>query len=592
MEGETLALLDWGIVGLYIIAALGIGFAFKRKADAGKEGFFLADRSLGWLIAGTSIVATSFSADTPVFVSGMSRDIGIFQNWFWWSGIIGQMATVFFFARLWRRSEVVTDIEFLMKRYETGPETHALRIFKVFFDGVYVNCIIMASVTLAMAKIFKVVLGLSDEALFTLPLLGPVTRTGLILCVLGSSAVFYSALSGLYGVVYTDLIQFALAMLGSFLLAIIVYVDISGGAGLHAHLESAPGFQETVLRFAPDLSQFDLPTFTFLTFILVAWWSGAPGSGYAVQRLLSTKSEHDSFLAFLWYNICHYLLRPWPWIIVGICSIYYFPELADPESSYPSMIAKFMPVGLKGVMVASLLAAFMSTIDTHLNWGSSYLVNDLYQPYLNRDAQPHHYVMVSRVAMVLLTLVALVVTVRLESILKAYEYLGLFWGGIGLVMIGRWYWWRINAWSEISAIVVSLIAGNLLAIYMPDTETEKLFAVRLLITMGIATPVWVAVTFLTSRQPTPQTEAFYRKMRIGGPGWKRLALDTGLEPIDQKLWHALTGWAVSSLLMVSILVGVGKLLFHEWHIALICGVIFVCCAIVLKRLMRNFKLAG
>jgi len=358
------ALFDWVIVGMYVLAAIAIGAAFKKKADASTEGFFLADRSLTWVVAGTSIVATTFSADTPVFVAGMSRGTGIHYNWFWWSAIIGQLATVFFFSRLWRRSGIVTDIEFLMKRYEPTPENHLLRIFKVFFDGVYINCVIMASVTLAMAKVFKVVLGLSDQALYHLPLIGDVTPTGLLLCVLGSTAVLYSALSGLYGVVYTDLIQFALAMTGSILLAIIVYVNISTGDGLHANLESAPGFDRAVLNFLPDLSHWDTAVFTFLVFIGVSWWSAAPGNGYTVQRMLSTRSERDSFLAFLWYNICHYLLRPWPWIIVGVCSLYYFPELADPEASFPSMIAKFMPVGLKGVMVASLLAAFMSTLDT------------------------------------------------------------------------------------------------------------------------------------------------------------------------------------------------------------------------------------
>ena len=588
-----MAPFDWVIVGFYVLAALCIGIAFKKRADAGKEGFFLADRSLGWFIAGTSIVATTFSADTPVFVAGMSRDIGIYQNWFWWSGIFGQMATVFFFARLWRRSGILTDIEFLMKRYEHTPANHVLRIFKVFFDGIFLNCIVMASVTLAMAKVFSVVLGLSDEPLAMLPVIGPVTSTGLLLCLLGASAVFYAALSGLYGVVYTDLIQFGLAMLGSIVLAVLVYVDISGGEGLHAHLESAPGFDEVVLRFAPDLSQFDLPTFTFLTFIFVAWWSGAPGSGYGVQRLLSTRSERDSFLAFLWYNICHYLVRPWPWIVVGICSIYYFPQLADPETSYPAMIGRFMPVGMKGVIVASMLAAFMSTIDTHLNWGSSYLINDLYQPYINPNAKPHHYVNVSRIAMVVLTVAALSVTLRLTQILAAYEYLGLFLGGIGPVMIARWYWWRVNPWSEICAIVTTLIVGNLLAfVLLPDTDEHRLFAVRLLITIGIATPVWVTVTLLTSRRPSAQTEAFYRKMRIGGPGWKRLAVETGVEPLDEKLWHAAAGWLVASLLMVSILVGVGKLLFHEWATAFVCAVVFVCCAVALKKLMRTFKLGG
>lgn len=585
-----MALFDWVVVGVYVLIALGIGVAFKKKADASTEGFFLADRSLTWVVAGTSIVATSFSADTPVFVAGMSRDTGIHYNWFWWSAIIGQLATVFFFSRLWRRSAIVTDIEFLMKRYERTTENHVLRIFKVFFDGVYINCVIMASVTLAMAKVFKVVLGLSDHALYHLPIIGDVTSTGLLLCVLGSAAVLYSALSGLYGVVYTDLIQFALAMTGSIILAIVVYANISTGDGLHANLESAPGFDTAVLNFLPDLNHWDTAVFTFLVFIGVSWWSAAPGSGYTVQRLLSTRSERDSFFAFLWYNICHYLLRPWPWIIVGVCSLYYFPDLEDPEASFPSMIAKFMPVGLKGVMVASLLAAFMSTIDTHLNWGVSYLINDFYQPYLRPGKPPHHYVTVSRVFMVLLTIVALLVTVRLTTILDAYKYLGLFWGGIGTVMIARWYWWRVTAWSEIVAIAVSLVVGNLAAYFLADPEGADYFGIRLLLTIGISTVAWVGVTLWVNKRPRPQALAFYREMRIAGPGWRRVSEETGVAPEEQSLVTSGAAWLLCCALMIAILVGTGKLLFHEWTAAGICVAVAGVSAFGLARVTRGFNM--
>ncbi len=586
--------VDWGVVGAYVAIALAIGAAFTKKASASKEDYFLAGRTLGWFVAGTSIVATTFSADTPVFVAGMSRSTGIHYNWFWWSGLIGQVATVFFFARLWRRSGVLTDIEFLIKRYDKGPQTHILRVFKVLFEGVFMNCCIMASVTLAMAKIFTVILGLSDDPLFTLPVLGNVTSTGLLLCVLGSTAVIYSALSGLYGVVYTDLVQFGLAMVGSILLAVIVYANISGGAGLHANLESAPEFREALLSFVPSFKGFDWAAFTFLVFISVAWWSAVPGSGYGVQRMLACKSEKDSFLAFLWYNICHYLIRPWPWIIVGVCSLYYFPHLEDSEAAFPSMIAHFLPVGLKGVMVASLLAAFMSTIDTHLNWGVSYLVNDLYEPYLHPGAKPHHYVVVSRVCMVLLTLAALVITTQLTSILEMYKLLGLFWAGVGTVLIARWFWWRVNAWSEIAAIAVSLVVGISAAIFLDDKRFDgaDLLGVRMLLTLSASLVTWVAVTLLTSPpRPTAQTEAFYRQLRVSGPGWALLRKQTGVEPARGELSRATAGWALTVALMTSLLIGAGKLLFHQWTGAAICVAVAVASALALKKVLAKFSLA-
>ncbi|MCP4639201.1 MAG: Na+:solute symporter [bacterium] len=585
--------VDWIIVAGYVAIALAIGAAFTKKASASKEDYFLAGRTLGWFVAGTSIVATTFSADTPVFVAGMTRTTGIHYNWFWWSGLIGQVATVFFFARLWRRSGVVTDIEFLVKRYDKGVETHVLRVFKVLFEGIFMNCCVMASVTLAMAKIFTVVLGLSDAPLFVLPVLGNVTSTGLLLCVLGSAAVIYSALSGLYGVVYTDLVQFALAMIGSIALAIIVYVDISKGPGLHANLEAAPEFKNALLDFMPSMSNFNLGTFTFVVFIAVAWWSAAPGSGYAVQRILSTKSEKDSFLAFLWYTVCHYLIRPWPWIIVGICSLYYFPTLVDSESAFPSMIAQFLPKGLKGIMVASLLAAFMSTLDTHLNWGVSYLVNDLYEPYVHPGAKPHHYVVVSRVCMVLLTMAALIITTQLTSILEMYKLLGLFWGGIGTVLIARWFWWRVNAWSEITAIAVSLVVGISAAIFLADSRFDgaDLLGVRIILTLSASLVSWVVVTFLTSSKPTAQTEAFYRQLKVGGPGWARLRKQTGVEPASGDLSRAAAGWVLTSALLLALLVGTGKFLFHDWMGGAICVAVAVVSGLALKQVLAKFSLS-
>lgn len=583
-----MVLIDWIIVGLYIASAIFIGVLFTKKASESTTDFFVAGRSLPWFIAGTSIVATTFSADTPLFVSGMSRSSGISSNWFWWSAAIGQIASVFFFAKLWRRTEVVTDIEFLVKRYEKGPVTSFLRGFKVLYDGILVNCVVIASVTLAMAKIIKVMLNLSEQPFCTIPFLGDITPTSLLLVILGGSAVIYSAMSGLYGVVYTDLIQFTLAMLGSIALAVIVYVDASGGEGMLAKLHASPDFKPLVLKFFPDFGSFNLLTFTFFIYIFVAWWSMAPGNGYTVQRLLSTRSEKDSVLAFLWFNICHYIIRPWPWIIVGVLSIIYFPNLDDPENCFPLMIHKFMPAGLKGVIVASLLAAFMSTIDTQLNWGASYMVNDFYRPYMVKNANPKHYVKVSRICMVLITLVAFLVSTKLTSILSAYKYLVVMTGGLGTVMIARWYWWRVNPFSEIAAIISSLVVGNLVAIFLASTPERDLFAVRLLINIGVTTIAWVIVTLLTTKEPGPQTKAFYSKMKISGPGWKYIKDITGVEPIKGELARNFVCWISSTVLLLSLLMCIGKLLFHEWAQAGIYIAICVAAGLVLKSRIKNF----
>jgi len=587
---------DWLIVGVYVAAAIGIGVMFTRRAARSTTDFFVAGRSLPWFIAGTSIVATTFSSDTPLFVAGMSRTEGVWSNWFWWASAIGQLASVFFFARLWRRTNVLTDVQFVATRYEHSAQRSGLRIFKAVYDGILVNCVIMASVTLAMTKIVTVIMHLSDQPLFTMPLFGPITPAAVVLMVLGGAAVLYSAMSGLYGVVYTDMIQFALAMIGSIGLAILVYVDASRGPGLMANLSAAPQFKQALLEFVPEFNAMSLPTVTFLLYVTVVWWGAAPGSGYTVQRLLACKTERHSLLAFLWYNICHYVLRPWPWIVVGIASLIYFPNLVDSENAFPKMVDLFLPVGLKGIMVAAMLAAFMSTLDTHLNWGTSYLINDVYRPFIRPRASARHYVVASRVCMLVLTVLALLTATKLTGILDAYKYLGVLTAGVGTVMIARWYWWRVNAWSEISALLASLATGNLLALLLPDVKVngavvENWFAVRVAINMAVTLVIWVGVTFLTSRTPCPQTETFYRKMRIAGPGWQRMRRQTGVEPLTGELLHATIAWVSSIFFLFGLLLGIGSLLFHNWHVAAGCLAAVVVGGWILSKELRRIHLS-
>ena len=555
-----MTLIDWGIVAVYVAAALGIGLFFAKRAAAGTAEFFVAGRSLPWYVAGTSMVATTFSSDTPLFVAGVVREQGVYANWIWWSAGVGTLVSVFFFANLWRRTRAVTEIEFISRRYDPGAPADALRVFRALFDGVFINCIIMASVTLAMSKIIVVILDLSPE-----PLFGSVTPAGLILVALGLAAMLYTSLSGIYGVVYTDLIQFALAMIGAIALAVIVYIDLSrSGGGAMAALREAPGFTPDTLNLLPEFG-WDLETATFFILISVGWWYVAPGAGYFLQRVLATRVERDAMLSLYWFGFCHYVLRSWPWIIVGLASLVYFPALVDGEQAYPAMIHRFLPVGLKGIMVASLLAAFMSTLDTHMNWGSSYLVNDVYQPFLAPDRSPQHYVRAARAGMLLLIVLALAISTRLTDILTAYQYLGVLLTGTAFVMIARWYWWRINVWSEISSFLTAAAVGNASLFLLPDRPGEEWFAVRMLITLGLTMLVCITVTLLTSgKGPTPQAIAFYERLRIHGRGWQRVRELTDVAPVSANPRENAIACLASIVLLYSLLLGMGYLLFGDW----------------------------
>jgi len=589
--------LDWSVVGLYVLISLAIGAYFSKRASQNTDDFFAAGRSLPWWIAGTSLVASTFSTDTPLLVAGLARNEGIQGNWFWWSAAIGATATIFFFAKLWRRTGVLTDVEFVTIRYDASPARSYLRIFKVLFDGVFTNCITMAIVTLAGAKIIEVILGFSPEPVFEMALWGTIdapllalSKTDLVVMLLGGCAVAYTVLSGLYGVVYTDLIQFVLAMFGSIWLAVVVYLDASKN-GFLEQLRQSPHFHDNTLAFVPDLSGMDMVTFTFMTYVFVYWWGQAPGSGYTIQRLLATRSERDAVLAYVWYTFCHYVLRSWPWITVGLASMIYFPDLtgSDAEMAYPMMINRFLQPGIKGVMVAAMLAAYMSTLDTQLNWGASYLVNDLYQPFFKPGEGKRHYVLVSRVAMLALMILTLLISVALTGILDAYKYLAVIAGGIGTVAILRWYWWRVTAWSEIVAIISAFVIGNLCQVFLTDPinevgeKTADWFAYRLLISTLGPTLIWVTFTYLTSSRPTPQAVSFYRMIRAPGPGWKRVAQDTGIESDAGMFRHSVVGWLAATAFVYSLLFTTGSILLAKWSVLGICVITAIISVMVLRK---------
>lgn len=511
--------IDWIFIAGYLIAALAIGFAFAKRAGSSLEEFFIAGRTLPWWVAGTSIVATTFAVDTPLAVAGFVRGEGIYANWFWWCILMGGMLSTFFYARLWRRAGILTDVEYIELRYE-GKSAAVLRVLMALYGGILKNAVVMGWVILAMAKICDVLLGWDQWMSIT---------------VLMVIAVVYTLLSGFWGVVVTDVIQFVLAMIGSIALMCIVLVRLDGPEGMVEQIRQTEAFDPRVFRFVPDFATAGkLAVGTFFAQITLQWWEKGQGDGYLVQRLFSTRDERHSILASLWFNFAHYVLRPWPWIVVGLASLVFFPYEPgeDPELAYPKMIAEFLPVGVRGLMVASLLAAFMSTMDSQLNWGASYLVNDIYRRFFDPDASQARLVFVSRIAMLLLVGVAAFSAWQFTSVAGAWKYLVTLTAGVGFVGLMRWYWWRINAWSEISALISSVVLANggiwlgwlynagLLSdplyesvgwLYAPDN-----YASRLVFIIGACTAIWVLVTWLTGPHSLEHLERYFRRTRPGG----------------------------------------------------------------------------
>ena len=579
--------IDWAIVVGYILFALGLGIYFSKRAGKNINEFFISGRNLPWWLAGTSMVATTFAADTPLAVTGIVVNDGIAGNWLWWNAVLSGMLATFLFARLWRRSDIITDVEFTELRY-SGPSASFLRGFRALYIGLPINCITMGWVILAMQKIVRLTFDLPDDAN---------TKILVVLACLLIAGI-YCALSGFWGVVMTDIVQFGMAMVGSIALAIIAVNKIGGIGVLKEKLTGIYGAEHNILNFTPDFSAGKMAIITFGVYLGMQWWAanGVDGSGYIAQRMFAAKNERHTLLATLWFNIAHYTLRPWPWILVALVAMVVYPGLGDPEhvnpalhdaeAGYPMLMLDYLPVGLLGLMLTAFLAAFMSTIDTHLNWGASYLVNDFYKRFFKPEATPKHYVVVSRLSVILIMLIAGATSFFMNSIAGAWKFLIALNAGIGLVQILRWYWWRINAWSEISAMFAALVV-SIVVFTLPQTKDE--FALQMLIIVPISTVVWIVVTFLTEPVSTETLTNFYNRVRPSKGGWKLIAAETkevtdGTNRQNSQTGSktpALVNWVVGVIFIYSFLFSIGKLLLGFTGI----GLIFLLIAIISGAIM-------
>lgn len=578
--------LDWWVVAACLAAAFAPALWFARRAGRGTDEFFASGRAAPWWLIGTSMVATTFSTDTPNLVTDLVRGGGVSANWAWWAFLVTGIATVFFFARMWRRSGALTDLEFYEMRY-SGKPAAAVRGVRAVYLGLLFNAVIMATVTLAAVKIAHVLLGWD--------------RTTTILVCMALS-IGFSVMSGLWGVLVADMVQFAIAMVGVIAAAraAVNAPQVGGLAGLVEKLDPA------TLAFFPDPGNSSVFVSVLVVPLAVQWWSvwypGAePGGGsYIAQRMLAAKSEDHALGAVLWFNAAHYALRPWPWILVALSSILVFPELADIQAAlphinenllgndiaYPAMLT-LLPHGLLGLLVASLTSAYVSTMSTHLNWGASYLVHDLYRRFLRPDADERHLVRVSRFATVGLMAAAAGVTLLLETAGDAFRLLLSFGAGTGLIYLLRWYWWRINAWSEISAMGVSFLVSFGVHLLRRGGVVELSSDAQLLWTVGITTACWLAVTFLTRPVEREVLEAFVRRIRPAGPGWRavRVAAD-GAAPRDG-LPRALLSMSLGCLAIYCALFTVGSVLYGQIGRAVVLGMIASGAAGVLIRVMRK-----
>jgi SSS family solute:Na+ symporter len=581
-----LDLADWLIILAYFAASAGIGFAYTKKAGRSLADYFVSGRSLPWWLAGTSMVATTFAADTPLAVAGLVAKYGVAGNWLWWNGALSGILTVFFFARLWRRAGVITDVEFAELRYGGKPAA-VLRGFRALYLALPVNLIIMGWVTRAMVTILHITLDIN-------PWTGAIALFGL--------TAIYSTFSGLWGVIVTDAFQFAVAMGGTIVLAILAVNSVGGLDALHTGIATHFGSASAAFSVIPPTQGAWLPISTLLVFLGVQWWAawypGAEpgGGGYIAQRILSAKDERHGLLATLWFNIAHYALRPWPWILVGFVSVITHPGLANPEEGYVRVMVDVLPSPLKGLLLAAFAAAYMSTISTHLNWGASYLVNDVYLRFVKPGASPRAQVLASRIATGVLMVLALVVMAFLTSVEQGWKLLIGLGAGTGLVFILRWYWWRINAWSEISAMAASFVTSIALQAARLDSGNTSSpdYAIAMLTTVGVTTVVWLSVTLLTAPESTETLDRFYRRVRPGGAGWRQVAqrLGFGNDPIPGGVlsW---VNWIAGVVAVYSAVFAVGALVTGSRGSAVgYFGLAIVAFALIQRNLRADTQLAG
>ena len=584
-----LAPIDWILIAGYFVLSFGIAVYYFRRAGQSTSEFFLSGRNMPWWLAGTSMVATTFAADTPLAVTEFVAQNGIAGNWIWWNFAFGGILTVFFFARLWRRSGVLTDVEFVEMRYD-GKAAAVLRGVKAIYFGLVLNGIIIGWVALAMETVIDILFpGLTVFGKESFQILGAEIGAPLVVVVLLMLLVgVYSLLSGLWGVVVTDAFQFVIAIVGSIILAAFVLdmPEVGGMTGLMAALpESTFRMLPTLGNVAEGSAVLTLTAASFFAFVGVQWWAswypGAEpgGGGYIAQRMMSAKNEKHSLLATLWFTVAHYCLRPWPWIVVALAALVLYPGLDDPREGFVLAMRDVLPPGLLGLMIAAFLAAFMSTLSTQMNWGASYLVNDFWKRFVKPNADEKHYVLVSRVLTFVLAGASVFITANLGSISEAWGLLITASAGLGLVLILRWYWWRVNAWSELAAtlspvllLVLALIFGAF-GVRIPGLQAEfpnDLFAVT-----AFTTVVWVTATFLTRPTRNEVLDRFYRRIHPGGPGWKRIAERNTDVRQDTGMVRLAGDCAAGIVLVYSALFGVGHLLMGNtgWMLLCLCGIV-------------------
>jgi len=551
-----LAFLDWGIIVFYAVFMLAVGLTFSRRASRSVADFFVSGRRLAWWVAGTSMVATTFAADTPLFVTSLIRCEGVAGNWVWFNFAISHALTTFFLARLWRRARVVTDVEFCEMRY-SGPEGRALRCFKGAFFAFVTNSVVLGWVLLAMATICEEVMGL--------PKLQTIAA-GVVL------ATLYATVSGLWGVVATDLIQFAAAMVGSVVLMIKAFDAVGGIGGFSNVLPTLLAENgRAAMEILPDLTGRPAAAAQaagstlggFLTAVGVQWWSWkySDGGGVLIQRMSATRDERHSQLAMLWFTFANYVLRPWPWFMVALISLYIFPELTDHKAAYPRMMAEFLGPGWLGLMMAAILAAFMSTVDTHINLASAYFVNDVYRRFLRPGAGEGHYVLVARLATLMFLVIGGLIALFNTSIVRLFVFMLQLVAGAGIVFLVRWFWWRINAWSEISAMLSSLVVATLLNLCNRHHWIGRPFAAWeiFLINVGLSAAVWLTVTFCTRPTDLGHLRAFVARVRP--PGYWGPVAAGGAEPLLRG--KRLEGFILTVVLVYAGLIGLGHLLYGK-----------------------------
>jgi solute:Na+ symporter, SSS family len=596
----SLHLIDWVIVFVILALCFLPALFFGKRAGKSTTEFFVSGRSVPWWLAGLSMVATTFSSDTPNLVTDIVRRQGVAGNWCWWAFTLTGVATVFFYARLWRRSGVMTDLEFYEIRY-SGKAATFVRGFRSLYLGFFFNCMIMAAVSLAACKIAAILFGL------------PRWQT-LLFC--GVLNVAFAAHSGLWGVLVIDMIQFFVKMTAVIAAA---WFAVQHVGGLHVMVERLSAAQMApdgkhllhYLNILPDFTNnWDLAVAVFIMPIAVQWWAvwypGAePGGGsYIAQRMLASKSEKDSLGAVLFFNLAHYVLRPWPWILVGLCSLLVYPELSDIQKAFPKLdpsllghdiaypaMLKFLPVGFIGLMVGGLIAANSSTILTHLNWGASYLVHDFYQRFINKSASERHYVWVARATTVGLFACAAALTFVLESAKDAFDIILQIGAGTGLLYLLRWFWWRINAWCEVVAMVSSFaISIALLVLHKNGVVIST--HVSLLLTIAVTTVCWVLTAFVGPQTDQATLIAFYRRVKPFGPGWRRIREAAGVSPAEAAMTReniplGLLGWLAGCTVIWSGLFAIGNCLYGRSGLALfLCGV-FVASGLVLLYVMNK-----